>query len=245
MQEEIYKNLSLEDLPGEEWRDVVGYEGCYQCSSLGRIKSIRSNKILKQIVRTDGYLGITLCKDSNPKRYLSHRIISYSFIPNPNNYPIINHKNEVKTDNRVVNLEHCNYTYNNTYGSRECWQTKKLSPPVCKFSLDGELLDSYNSVIEASNCNKYLATNINRVCQGIRATAGGFIWRYKGDAFYMKERLNRTKVVQYSKSGDFMKEYNSIREASKECKISEDGIGNCCAGRSKSSGGYVWKYVNI
>ena len=242
MEIEIYKNLSLENLPNEEWKDVVGYEGSYMCSNLGRIMSLKTNRILKPIKRPDGYLGVSLRKDGETQIFLIHRLICDTFIQNPYNLPITNHKNEIKTDNRADNLEHCDYSYNNTYGSRVGLQTRTLSKPVCQYSLDGKLIATYESVTEAAKRDRSYATNINRVCCGIRATANGFVWRYLGDNFYLKERNNRVQICQYSKNGDFIKEYDSIRSASKECGISEDGIGNCCAGRSKSSGGFIWKY---
>ena len=116
----------------EEWRDVVGYEGLYQVSNLGRIKSLNYNHtgkegILKLIYGKDGYVKISLCKKGEkPETFLVHRLVAIAFIPNPNNLPEVNHiidDFEHRSDNRVENLEWCTRDYNCNYGSRN----KKVS----------------------------------------------------------------------------------------------------------------------
>lgn len=106
MQEEIYKNLSLEDLPGEVWRDVVGYEGLYQVSNLGRVKSLLSNKILKQWFGGNNQLLVTLCADGEKhKQYVSNIVgVCFLGVPDRNRNEVFVHLNMIKTDNRVCNL---------------------------------------------------------------------------------------------------------------------------------------------
>ena len=101
----------------EVWKDIKGYEGKYQVSNLGRVKSlylinrqtkIPREKILKLGHNLQGYPHIHLCKDNKTsKSIFVHKLVAEAFIPNPNNYPVVNHKNEIKTDNRVENLEWC------------------------------------------------------------------------------------------------------------------------------------------
>ena len=88
----------------EIWVDINGYEGKYQVSTLGRIKSLKKNLIMKPMVATNGYLIACLWKNNEQKKFVIHRLVAQAFIPNPNNYKEINHIDEDKTNNRVENL---------------------------------------------------------------------------------------------------------------------------------------------
>ena len=105
----------------EEWRDIEGYEGLYQISSLGRVKSFprptTPGGILKINKRKDGYCSVMLCKNGKTKRFSVHRLVAQAFIPNPNNLPIIIHKDENHSKNIVDNLEWCDNKYNGNYGT--------------------------------------------------------------------------------------------------------------------------------
>ncbi len=100
------------------WKDIPGYEGLYKVSNTGKIFSVVTNRELSVIQRSDGYTGITLCdKNHNKKQFRVHQLVAKVFIPNPNNLPMINHKNEIKNDNRVENLEWCTAQHNASYGT--------------------------------------------------------------------------------------------------------------------------------
>lgn len=100
----------------EEWRPVVGYEGLYEVSNTGQVINIKTGHILKQHKDKDGYWVLSLKRDKY-KTYFTHRLIAQAFIPNPDNLPMVNHKDEDKSNNRVTNLEWCNAKYNSTYGT--------------------------------------------------------------------------------------------------------------------------------
>ena len=100
----------------EEFRDIPGYEGLYEVSNLGRVR--RNGRILKPLKHRDGYLKIDLNKQGIRKGVYIHRLVGLAFIPNPDNLPCINHKDEDKTNNTVKNLEWCTREYNNNYGTR-------------------------------------------------------------------------------------------------------------------------------
>ncbi len=115
----------------EEWRPIEGYEGICEVSSKGRVRSIDRYIVDKNGMRKfirgrylsihkdrDGYNMVSLNKNNTSKMYSVHRLVAYAFIANPNNLPSVNHINEIKTDNRVENLEWCSVEYNNTYGTR-------------------------------------------------------------------------------------------------------------------------------
>ena len=100
----------------EIWKNIKNYEGLYQISNLGNIKSLIKNKILKPYInKKNGYAYIGLHKNKNIKVIRIHRLVAINFIPNPNNFPIVNHKNGVRNDNRVENLEWCTQRYNIIY----------------------------------------------------------------------------------------------------------------------------------
>lgn len=114
----------------EEWKDVPGYEGIYQVSNFGNIKSLdrcikcsngmvihrKGSTIKKQVCRF-GYENVTLRKPKEKKTFKVHRLVALAFIDNPNNYPEINHKDENKLNNSVENLEWCTREYNLNYGT--------------------------------------------------------------------------------------------------------------------------------
>ena len=109
------------------WKDIPGYEGLYKVSNTGKIFSVATNRELSVIQKKDGYTCISLCdKDHNKKQYRIHQLVAKAFIPNPNNLPMINHKNEIKNDNRVENLEWVTAQQNSSYGSRPERVSEKL-----------------------------------------------------------------------------------------------------------------------
>ena len=113
----------------EIWKDIEGYEGLYQVSNLGRVKSLtkmvgrgKRYKVCERIVSLqkapNGYMRLHLDKDGERKYFSVHRLVAQAFVENPNNLPHVNHKNETKTDNAVSNLEWCTPKYNSNYGTR-------------------------------------------------------------------------------------------------------------------------------
>ena len=113
------------EIAHEQWKDIFGYDGAYQVSDLGRVRSHKSGewKVLKPRKNNWNYLRDALCKDGKPKNIPVHRLVASAFIPNDNIFNTeINHRNEIKSDNRVSNLEWCDRQYNNTYNNirRRC-----------------------------------------------------------------------------------------------------------------------------
>ena len=199
--EEIYKNLSLENLEGEEWRNVVGYEN-YQVSNMGRVKSLandksRKEKILKQWKNKYGYMQVILCKDGKLKGFRVNRLVAIAFIPNPNNFRCVNHKDECKTNNCVDNLEWCTVAYNNTFGTRIArivskidWKAlgKKLtnrqdqSKRVYQYKKNGELVAIWQSTMECGR-NGYNFGAVAACCRNCYMREGNniyknYIWSY-------------------------------------------------------------------
>jgi hypothetical protein len=173
----------------EEWRAVKGYEGLYEVSNLGRVRSLfRYKQIVKGVPTNRGYLRVTLCKDKVHKLCSVHRLVATAFIQNPHNYPCVNHKDEVRTNNQANNLEWCSYKYNANYG--HIVEKKKKNRDYSSISreveqiYDGKIIKIFPSITEAAKSvsnNRYAKTNICRVCNCVNkhAKAYGYEWRYK------------------------------------------------------------------
>ena len=164
----------------EEWRDIKGYEGYYQISNIGRIKSLmyrglkrKTPKIIKWRVASNGYAQVILSVNNTQRRYSVHRLVALHFIPNLDNKPCINHKDENPLNNNVENLEWCTYSYNTNYGNciekiRKENIGKVGSYPVIQQSLTGDFIAEYSSIGEASRATGISYTMINDCCRGFK-----------------------------------------------------------------------------
>ena len=171
----------------EIWKSIAGYEGFYWVSDLGRIKSLKhgKEKILKPQKNTRGYLQVGLHKDGHTKKTLVHRLVAEAFIKNTNNLTTVNHKDEVKTNNTVSNLEWMSIKDNNNYGTRNKRASetqindKNKSKLVQMFDKStGELLATFPSTHEAERVTRIARQSISSCCLGKYKSAGGYIWRY-------------------------------------------------------------------
>lgn len=154
-------------LPKRIWKDIENYEGLYQVSNLGEVRSIRNGKCRKLKVCEGAYkyLLIQLSKNGKATTYRVHRLVAQAFIPNPHNYEQVNHKDEDKQNNLASNLEWCNQVYNCNYGTfrkRVGVRAKKI-----RCITTGEI---FNSQAEAEQ--KYGATNISNCCRHKRTYSG-------------------------------------------------------------------------
>ena len=151
-------------------KDIKGYEGLYAITSCGKVWSYKSQKFLKPTKGTCGYLQIVLHKNGERKTCLIHRLVAEAYIPNPENKTDVNHKNEIKTDNYVNNLEWTTHKENMYYGTLKVRITK---PVYC------EELDKYfPSTNEAAHQLGIDQGSISKCCRGNRKTCGGYHWRY-------------------------------------------------------------------
>ena len=169
----------------EIWRDVVGYENLYKISNLGNVKNCLSGRILKSSNDKDGYKLIGLYKNGVHKTHKIHRIVAQAFLPNQNNLPCVNHKDENKANNRVSNLEFCTQQYNLNYGSHYERVSKALiNRKDCsklQFDKNGNFINEYHSVSDATRKTGVHQGNICMVCRGKLKSTGGYVWKYKDD----------------------------------------------------------------
>lgn len=175
----------------EIWKDIPNYEGFYQVSNYGRVKSlsriinhkstgkvISKEKILKPHTHY-GYKNVLLSKNNEKKYKKIHRLVAETFIPNPNNLPYINHKNENRSDNRVENLEWCDSKYNNNYGNRNKKIGVANSKKVKQYDLKGNYIKTWSSIMQVERTLKIKNSNIVKNCKGRSNKAGGYIWKYE------------------------------------------------------------------
>lgn len=160
------------------WREIPGYNGRYLVSDTGEVLSRKNghSRILKQRISSKGYSRVNLCKDGKMKTFRVHQLVAMCFVI-PGNGCEINHKNEVKTDNRLENLEWCTRRYNVRYGSRTERQKLMVSKPVIQISMTGLIIAQYPSESQAGREVGLNSSNIAACCSGKRMTAGGFRWR--------------------------------------------------------------------
>ena len=119
-----------------------------------------------------------LSSNGKSKYYAVHRLVASAFIPNPNNYPCVNHKSEVKTDNRVDNLEWCTQEYNINYGTRNEKASKALSKPIVQIHKSGLIIGVYDSTRQIERELNINHGSISQCCNGKLNSAGGFKWEY-------------------------------------------------------------------
>lgn len=156
-------------------KDVPGYEGLYKACEDGSVYSCLSKRFLKRTSPTHWYLDITLCKKGVYKPVKLHRIIAMTFIANPNNFPEVNHKNGVKTDNRVENLEWCNRSYNIKHSYQQLGRARASGVKNAKYR---PVLDTVTGIFYDSTTEAAAAKNVSRdkVKNGIRAKTSEFIF---------------------------------------------------------------------
>ena len=189
----------------EIWKDIEGYEGLYQVSNLGRVRSVdriilRSStpqfskgKNISQQPLNSGYMVVSLWNKKKRKAFTVHRLVANAFLPLQQGKDEVDHINGIRTDNRVNNLRWCN-------------RKENVNFPIAR--------------------SKYLSSNKERI-EHIR----------------MAKAKHSLKLVQLTLDGTIIKEWNSVKQASKSLGIQENNVYAVCIGKRKSTGGYKWKYI--
>jgi len=197
LKQDTYKSsINGEPNMKEEWEDIKGYEGRYQVSNMGRVKSLErtvideagrkrhlKERILKPKTERNGYLRVNLCNGSGKKKdFFIHRLVCEAFHKNPKNKPCVNHIDENKTNNSVSNLEWCTIAENINYGTRNARVGKAIakanSKPVGQYTRDGELVKVWQSTREVQRQLGFDQGTISKVARGKLKTAYGYVWKY-------------------------------------------------------------------
>lgn len=159
----------------ETWKPIVGYEQFYEVSDMGNIKSLRTGKLRKPTPNgQNGYLMLFLNGENQKKCVYVHRIVAEAFCPKPVGCDFVNHKDEVKHNNKASNLEWVTKYYNNTYNGK----TQRCCKPIKQIAEDGSAIRIWSSAREASRTTGVQYKNISLVCLGHRPRAGGYRWEF-------------------------------------------------------------------
>lgn len=215
----------------EIWKDIKGYEELYQVSNLGRVKSLpnryyrKEGKILTNKVTANGYCHLRLSKNGVAKNYLVHRLVAQAFIPNPNKLPIINHKDEIKTNNIVwinddgsidyskSNLEWCDAKYNVNYGNGTIKRVR-TNQENGTYQKIGEInrrnfsipivnmitYDIYPSTREAERATGIDNRQINNCLKGRQNTTKGYTWEYLENVPLLGSSIVYRRIDKYKKA---------------------------------------------
>ena len=191
---EIYENLSVESLPNEEWRDIIGWEGLYQVSNLGRVKSlprlhkyVHGEYLSKERIlspRVCGsqreYLSVALYRGKGAVQRKIHRLVAMAFISNPKGYKEVNHIDENKRNNMASNLEWCSRSYNVNYGRRIEKQSAHLQKAVLAFTRRGQFVARFKSIKDAAVWAGVDGSNVSRAIKR-DSVSGGYKWRFENE----------------------------------------------------------------
>ena len=185
----------FENLPGEEWKPIKGFEGLYEVSNMGRVLSlprisIHGNKaggtsyipVPKRLLYLNklknGYVHVVLLKNGKRHDYALHRLVALHFCDGYKHGLVVNHKNEIKTDCRALNLEWCTEQYNHSYGTARERTAKANWKGVAQYDRNGKLIATYNSGKEASEKTGFHRACISDWCRGAHPCKAGYIWRF-------------------------------------------------------------------
>ena len=177
-----------------EWRPVKGYEGSYEVSNDGEVRGIdrwvnsgKGPRFKKGVIKTkkvdkDGYYRVYLSKDSKKKQFLVHRLVAEAFIDNPENHPVVNHKDGNKKNNHVSNLEWCTRSHNDKHAFELGLRVPTdggMSKPVAKIDPEtGLVLSVYDSLTGAAKVHGVSVTAISYAAKGKGKTSCGFKWAF-------------------------------------------------------------------
>lgn len=178
----------------EIWKDVPEYEGVYQVSNLGNVRSLNYNNKgktanISQHIHKTGYLNVILCKNSEKKTKSVHRLVALAFLPNPNGYQCVNHIDANKANNNVGNLEWCTHKQNTAHAIKcgllnpnfmlgRTGAKNKLSKKIVQYDLQGNIVNRWYCISDAARFYGVRPGNINNCLSGRNKTYKGYIWRY-------------------------------------------------------------------
>lgn len=246
----------------ENWKAIPGWEGRYEVSNMGRVRSlnrtVRSRvfpgKILSQRVNKQGYLYVGLSSHSKVVSYKVHRLVALAFIENSNGETCIDHIDRDKLNNRAENLRWCTLSDNQNNPLTLKYRRERIESGVYtrkgvavkQLNLDGELIQSFNSIYLAEKATGLHHATIRKRCYMDDNVWGGYRWEFVDphhkEIVEASNSTYRKAVARISDDGE-RKVYESISQAARENNIKSTNISGCINGCQKTAGGYGWILV--
>jgi len=257
----IYKNKSIANIDGEEWKDVVGFEGLYSVSNIGRVKNIKRNKIRAQFM-SKGYLTLIIY-NVNSRYTPVHRLVAQAFIPNTENKPQVNHINGIKSDNKTANLEwatcsenqiHSFYVLENKTAliniKRTYEFTTKLKEEEIKY-----ILTKRASGLSVIDIAKEMNVSTSAITRVIKLNNGKYgitvpnnlprVSHQTAEQIKLSHLLGGKKkakgVLLYDANNNFIKRFDCKREMMREYGFNRGSVSRCCRGIIKQYKGFIIK----
>ena len=245
----------------EIWKDVNGFEGRYQVSNMGRVRSLDRTSIDKagrihhtkgmilkdSINKGRGYYRISLSDGHrNYTHYEVHRLVALHFVPGYKEGLVVNHKNEIKTDNRAGNLEWCTSQYNLNYSDVIAWKRK----PVYQYDMAGNFVTVHKCCAEIEKSyGTYSGAMVHVMYKSKTGIWNGYRWSFEQrtkeqwQEIASKYTSSRKSVAQLSDDGKEISRFNTMRKAADKMGVSVSAISRCCLGKSNHAAGFKWKIL--
>lgn len=246
----------------ETWKPIEGYEGIYEVSNLGRVRSLdrvvvrphpktgvpmeyrHKGRVMKPAAYPNGYLTICLKVEGRKENCLVHRLVAKAFVKGYREDLDVNHKDCNRQNNRADNLEWCTRSENLMWADAQDKIHTNQAKVVCQYNQQGTLMATYPSIMEAMRQTGIDSKSINGCCRGRygTVTAGGYRWAYEGEPLKMRQQGTASKAVcQYDRQGMLIAEYPSRRAAAAAVGVGETAIGNAVRNPQLTAGGYYWR----
>lgn len=242
----------------EIWKDIKGFEGRYQVSNMGRVRSldrwtldehphfVKGMMLKPSLNKGSGYVRVSLSDGRrNYKHYEVQRLVALHFVPGYKEGLVVNHKNEIKTDNRAENLEWCTYQYNLNYSDVVAWKRRA----VYQYTMDGDFIAIHKCCAEVEKMmGTYLGAMVYVMYESKTGIWKGYRWSFEPRSkeewkARKKGSAKRRAVLQYTSDMVLINRFNSITEAEAETGINHGTISTCCRRRSViTNTGYLWRY---